>query len=234
MSSHRVSVVLPRALRLTDRRVQEAKELYAPSGLELEQHGGAEGVPRRQSADAKVEVDDDDGLLVRRAERRVGKKALVLKAKLESGCSCLVGQAVRIRGTWPFPRSPWRSFGLTPAHPQTTSEGEERHTQDCLPRQSLLGRYAHAGWPQPCDSLSLLGTSPYQIFVCLYTQSAKRKAAMWSRCALPPTERGEGRSGSSTQVGFCFFCVPRGKAWWRSTCRAACSPWWARAHTQGT
>ncbi len=104
MSSHRVSVVLPRALRLTDRRVQEAKELYAPSGLELEQRGGAEGVPRRQSADdAKVEVDDDDGLLVRRAERRVGKKALVLKAKLESGRKCLVGQAVRIRGAWPFP-----------------------------------------------------------------------------------------------------------------------------------
>lgn len=97
MSSHRVSVVLPRALRLTDRRVQEAKELYAPSCLE-QQHGGEEGLPRRQSADdAKVEEADDDGLLVRRAERRAGKKALVLKAKLESGCSCLVGQAVRIR-----------------------------------------------------------------------------------------------------------------------------------------
>lgn len=98
MSSHRVSVVLPRALRLTDRRVQEAKELYAPSCLEQQQHGGEEGLPRRQSADdAKVEDADDDGLLVRRAERRAGKKALVLKAKLESGCSCLVGQAVRIR-----------------------------------------------------------------------------------------------------------------------------------------
>ena len=72
MSSHRVSVVLPRALRLTDRRVQEAKELYAPSCLAGEQHGD-ESVPRRKSADdAKVE-EDDDGLLVRRAERRVGK-----------------------------------------------------------------------------------------------------------------------------------------------------------------
>jgi hypothetical protein len=147
MSSHRVSVVLPRALRLTDRRVQEAKELYAPSGLELEQQGGAEGVPRRQSADdAKVEVgDDDDGLLVRRAERRVGKKALVLKARLESGCSCLVGQAVRIRGAWPFPN---RSLEFIWSHTSPTHKPPVK-VKNGTPKTVSLVKVYLAGTPKP-------------------------------------------------------------------------------------
>jgi hypothetical protein len=94
MSSHRVSLLMP---RLTDRRVRQAKELYAP---DEQRQGGGGALVGRESGDEHV-LDKsalEDGVLVRRAERRVGKKPLVLKAKLESGGSCLVGGTVRIRG----------------------------------------------------------------------------------------------------------------------------------------
>jgi hypothetical protein len=86
--------------RLTDRRVRQAKELYAP---DEQRQGGA--LVGRESGD-ELALDKsalEDGVLVRRAERRVGKKPLVLKAKLESGGSCLVGGAVRIRGLRALP-----------------------------------------------------------------------------------------------------------------------------------
>jgi hypothetical protein len=125
MSSHRASVMLQRLqpVGLSGRRVQEAKELYAP---ELSREGHA--------PDERGSVGEEGDVLVRRAERRVGKKALVLKAWLLQP-SCKAGEEVRLKGT----------CSLFPIQPTETdfvpSKCEESHDQSGVSHQGAPDRY---------------------------------------------------------------------------------------------